>query len=91
MYVRMPTSCPICKRCNISTLHVGSLLLKRQDKQDRKAEQWERWGLENGDEREARLARQRLIINVLRDTSVNGKCSERLADEDQNQSLVCVA
>ena len=33
-YVRIPyiyTSCPICARCNISTLHVGSLLFKRKD------------------------------------------------------------
>ena len=43
----------------------------------RQAEQWEPTlqGLENGEERKARLARWRLIINVLRDTTANGECS----------------
>ena len=51
-------------------------LLKRQDY--RKAEQWEstQQGLENGEEREALLARPRLIIDgVLRDSAANGECS----------------
>ena len=51
-------------------------LLKRQDY--RKAEQWEstQQGLENGEEREALLARRRLIIDgVLRDSAANGECS----------------
>ena len=51
-------------------------LLKRQDY--RKAEQWEstQQGLENGEEREALLARPRLIIDgVLRDSTANGECS----------------
>ena len=34
-------------------------------------------GLENGEEKEARLARRRLIINMLRDTATNGECSNR--------------
>ena len=54
------------------------LLLKRQDKQDRKTEQWEsaQQGLENSDERETRLARQRLIINsVFHDSAANRECS----------------
>ena len=51
-------------------------LLKRQGY--RKAEQWEsmQQGLENGEEREALLARPRLIIDgVLRDSAANGECS----------------
>ena len=51
-------------------------LLKRQNY--RKAEQWEstQQGLENGEEREALLARPRLIIDgVLRDSAANGECS----------------
>ena len=31
--------------------------------------------LKNGEEREARLARRRLIVNMLRDTAANGECS----------------
>ena len=68
--------CPICARCNISTLHVKHCLLKRQDY--RKAELWEstQQGLENGEEREALLARPRLITDgVLRDSAANGECS----------------
>ena len=51
-------------------------LLKRQDY--RKAEQWEstQQELENGEEREALLARPRLIIDgVFRDSAANGECS----------------
>ena len=48
-------------------------LLKRQDY--RKAESTQQ-GLENGEEREALLARPRLIIDgVLRDSAANGECS----------------
>ena len=37
---RIYTSYPICARYNISILHCEPLLLKRQDKQDRKAKHW---------------------------------------------------
>ena len=71
--------CPICARCNISTLHIKPLLAQEIKRQDyRKAEQWEstQQGLENGEEREALLARPRLIIDgVLLDSTANGECS----------------
>ena len=75
--------CPICARCNISTLHIGFVyycLLKRQ--KTRKAEQWEstQQGFENGEGREALLARPRLIIDdVLRDSVTSGECSVSLS------------
>ena len=70
--------------CAMQYFHIATLphctlnhcLLKRQDY--RKAEQWEstQQGLENGEEREALLARPRLIIDgVLRDSAANGECS----------------
>ena len=57
-------------------------LLERQDY--RKAEQWEstQQGLENGEEREALLARPRLIIDgVLRDSAANGECASVQSDQ----------
>ena len=69
-------------------MHAGSLLLKRQD-----YSRTERVNLINsgngGDLKTVMKGRHDYskIINVLRDTAANGK---RLADEDQNQSLLCV-
>ena len=57
-------------------------LLKRQDY--RKAEQWEstQQGLENGEKREALLARPTLIIDgVLRDSAANGECASVQSDQ----------
>ena len=67
--------CPICAHRNISTLHTTACSRLGQDY--RKAEQWEsaQQELENGEEREALLARPRLIDGVLRDSAANGECS----------------
>ena len=70
-------------------------LLKRQDY--RKVELWEstQKGLENGEEREALLARPRLIIDgVLRDSATNGEpcgaqCTERSACVHSNHRGLC--
>ena len=70
------TSCPICARCNISTLHVGSCnhccSRDKTSRTERLNSAWEQ-ELENGEEREALLPRRRLIIDVLRDTAANGE------------------
>ena len=77
-YVRIPYMHSALFVCDAIFLHctLNHCLLKRQGY--RKAEQWEstQQGLENGEEREALLARPRLIIDrVLRDSAANGECS----------------
>ena len=70
--------CPICARCNISALHIGFMYYACSRDKTRKAEQWEstQQRFENGEEREALLARPRLIIDgVLRDSATSGECS----------------
>ena len=68
---RIYTSCPICARCNISTLHVDYARLAGQN--------WER--LNSGNQRNWDLktvrkggttSKTRRLINVLRDTAANG-------------------
>ena len=61
-------------------LHIGFMYYYTACSRDktRKAEQWEstQQGFENGEEREALLARPRLIIDgVLRDSATSGECS----------------
>ena len=70
--------CPICARYNISACILGSCITACSRDKTRKAEQWEstQQGFENGEEREALLARPRLIIDgVLRDSATSGECS----------------
>ena len=68
-------------------------LLKKQDY--RKAEQWEstQQGLENGEEREALLARPRLIIGgrcfVTLPLTGSAQCTERSACENPNHRGLC--
>ena len=86
------TSCPICEWCNIFTLHIGlcidsvtllSMIHEATLAQETRQAGQKGWtvgvmqqGLENGDEREARLVRRRLIINsVFHDSAANGECS----------------
>ena len=57
---------------------LGSCITACSRDKTRKAEQWEsmQQGFENGEEREALLARPRLIIDgVLRDSATSGECS----------------
>ena len=57
---------------------LGSCITACSRDKTRKAEQWEstQQGFENGEEREALLARRRLIIDgVLRDSATSGECS----------------
>ena len=67
---------------------LGSCITACSRDKTRKAEQWEstQQGLENGEEREALLARPRLIIDgVLRDSATgSAQCTERSACENSN-------
>ena len=82
--------CPICARCNISILQLGSCITACSRGKTRKAEQWEstQQGFENGEEREALLARPRLIIDgVLRDSATSRECSVYRAENSNHGGL----
>ena len=64
--------------CAMQYCILGSCITACSRDKTRKAEQWEstQQGFENGEEREALLARPRLIIDgVLRDSATSGECS----------------